>query len=151
MMPKLYAAIEAAIASGTPPQYLASTLTSQGWPPAMVNQAINAYLASHGRLQQKTGFRDWVKKYKHKALPAVITLVVVSVISSSILLLRPWPTKIMVDSAFGDIPAPVFLDDFSKTALILVTSAMTIGIFMIGSLFVLIQDYLILRLGYWLD
>ncbi|OGL38836.1 hypothetical protein A3J32_00835 [Candidatus Saccharibacteria bacterium RIFCSPLOWO2_02_FULL_46_7] len=152
MMPKLYAAIEAAIASGTPPQYLASTLTSQGWPPAMVNQAINAYLASHGRLQQKTGFRDWVKKYKHKALPAVITLVVISVISSSILLLRPWPTKIMVDSAFGDIPAPGFLEAYThQPALILITSLLTIGIFLLGSLFGLVQDYLILRLGFWLD
>lgn len=151
MMPKLYAAIEAAVAAGTPPQYLASNLISQGWPPAMVNEAINAYLSSHGRLQHKTGFRDWIKKYKKKALPAAIVLVVISVISSSILLLRPWPTKIMVDSAFGDIPAPAFLAEFSKSGLILVTSAMTVGIFIIGSLFALVQDYLILRLGYWLD
>jgi len=152
MMPKIYAAIEAAIASGTPPQYVAANLIGQGWPPGMVNEALNAWLSSHGRLQQKTGFRDWLKKYKHKALPAIITLVTISVISSSILLLRPWPTKIMVDSAFGNVPAPGFLESYThQPVLILITSLLTIAIFLIGSLFAMVQDYLILRLGFWLD
>src|SRR3989344_7122680 len=102
MMPKIYAAIEAAIAEGTPPQYVAANLIGQGWPPSLVNEAVNAWLISHGRLHQKTGFREWLKKYKHKALTATMAAVSISVISSSILLLRPWPTKIMVDSAFGD-------------------------------------------------
>lgn len=151
MMPKLYGAIEAAIASGTPPQYLASTLIAQGWPAGPVNEAINAWLSSHGRLQQKTGFRDWLKKYKRKAMPATIAVIAISVISSSILLLRPWPTKIMVDSAFGDIPAPAFLSHYSKPSLILVTSAMTIVIFIVGFLFNMVRDYFVLRLGYWLN
>ena len=63
MMPKIYAAIEAAIVAGTPPQYVAANLIEQGWPSAMVNEALNAYLSAHGRLQHKTGFRDWLKKY----------------------------------------------------------------------------------------
>ena len=152
MMPKIYAAIEAAIASGTPPQYVAANLIGQGWPPGMVNEALNAWLSSHGRLQQKTGFRDWLKKYKRRALPAIITLVTISVISSSILLLRPWPTKIMVDSAFGNVPAPGFLESYThQPVLILITSLLTIAIFLIGSLFAMVQDYLILRLGFWLD
>src|SRR3989338_5539860 len=152
MMPKIYAAIEAAIASGTPPQYVAANLIGQGWPPGMVNEALNAWLSSHGRLQQKTGFRDWLKKYKRLSLPAIITLVTISVISSSILLLRPWPTKIMVDSAFGNVPAPGFLESYThQPVLILITSLLTIAIFLIGSLFGMVQDYLILRLGFWLD
>ncbi len=151
-MPRIYASIERAVANGVQPQYLASILIAQGWPPTVVNEAINAWLMSHGRLQQKTGFREWLKKYKAKALPSAIALVVISVVSSSILLLRPWPTKIMVDSGFGDIPAPGFLAAFThQPALILITSLLTIGIFLLGSLFGVVQEYLILRLGFWLD
>lgn len=151
-MPRIYADIESAIAAGTPPQYVAANLISQGWPPELVNEALNAWLASHGRLQKKTVFKEWLKKYRRKALPAIIALVTISVISSSILLLRPWPVKIMVDSAFGEIPAPGFLEAYThQPVLILITSLLTVGIFMLGSLFGMIQDYLILRLGFWLD
>lgn len=151
MMPRIYSAIEAAIANGTPPQYVAAQLVAQGWPPSVVNEALNAWLLSHGRLQQKTGFKDWVAKYKRKALPATIIVVAISVFSSSFLLLRPWPTKIMVDSAFGTIPPPAFLSGFSKPGLILATSALTIMIFVVGSMFGLARDYLVLRLGFWLN
>lgn len=151
MMPRIYAAIESAIATGTPPQYVAANLIAQGWPPAVVNEALNAWLSSHGRLQQKTGFLDWLKKYKRRALSATIAVVGVSVLTSSILLLRPWPTKIMVDSAFGSIPAPVFLSHYSKTTLILITSGMTIVIFVVGFLFGLVRDYLVLKLGFGLN
>lgn len=152
MMPKIYAAIEAAIASGTPPPYVAANLIGKGWPPGMVNEALNAWLSSHGRLQQKTGFRDWLKKYRAKALPATAAVVFISVISSSILLLRPWPTKIMVDSAFGNIMAPGFMAPYThKPVLILITSLLTIAIFLVGFLFGTIRDYLNLRLGFWLN
>ncbi len=151
MMPRIYGAIERAIANGTPPQYVAAQLVAQGWPPNVVNEALNAWLVSHGRLQKKTGFQDWLKKYKRKALPATAVVVGVSVVSSSFLLLRPWPTKIMVDSAFGTVEPPAFLHGYSKPAIILVTSALTIAIFVIGSLFGLVRDYLVLRLGFWLN
>lgn len=152
MMPKIYQAIEEAIASGTPPQYIADSLIRQGWPPALVNEALNAWLSSHGRAQQKTGFREWLTKYKRKALPATITVIFISVFSSSIMLLRPWPTKIMVDSAFGNIKAPGFMAVYThKPILILITSLLTIAIFLVGTLFDVIRSYLVIRLGFWLN
>lgn len=152
MMPKIYAAIDAAIAAGTPSQYVAANLIEQGWPPAMVNEALSAYLAAHGRLQQKTDFRAWLRKYRSKALPATIFLVIISVISSSILLLQPWPTKILVDSGFGNIKAPGPLAPYThKPTLILLTSLMTIAIFLLGILFGTLRDYFVLRLGFWLN
>ncbi len=151
MMPQIYASIEQAVANGVPPQYIASALIAQGWPASVVNEAVDAWLSSHGRLHHKTGFREWLKKYKHKALPATGALVGISIISSAILLLRPWPTKIMVDSAFGNVPAPAFLSHYTKPQLILVTSAMTVVIFLMGFLFGTIRDYLVLRLGFWLN
>lgn len=151
MMPELYGAIEKAIADGTPPQYVAANLVAQGWPSAAVNEALTAWLTSHGRLQHKTGFRDWLKKYKRRALPATAAVVSISVLTSSVLLLRPWPTKIMVDSAFGSVPPPQSLANLTKPQLILATSAMTIAIFVVGFLFGLIRDYLVLRLGFGLN
>ena len=152
MMNQLYNAIEKAIASGVQPQYISATLIKEGWPPAMVNEAVSAYLASHGRLQYKTDFKAWLKKYKLKALPATIFLVIISVLSSSVLLLQPWPTKILVDSGFGNIKAPGPLAPYThKPALILLTSLLTIGIFLFGVLFGTLRDYFVLRLGFKLN
>src|SRR5581483_574088 len=106
MMEQLYAQIEEAVAGGAPPQYLAAQLIQRGWPPRMVNEAVSAWLSAHGRLQHKTDFKAWLKKYRIKALPSTLILVLISVLSSATLLLQPWPTKILVDSGFGKIPAP---------------------------------------------
>ncbi len=54
MMPRIYAEIEAAIARGVAPQYVSDALISIGYPPSLVNQALDAWLLSHGRLTQKT-------------------------------------------------------------------------------------------------
>ena len=151
-MPEIYEAIEKAIAAGIAPQYLSDTLIKQGWPPGLINDAVNAWLSSHGRLQHKTDFKAWIKKYRQKALPATILIVGMSVVSSSVLLLQPWPTKILVDSGFGKITAPGPLAPYThKPELILLTSLMTIGIFLLGIFFGTVRDYLVLRLGFWLN
>ncbi len=152
MMPKVYAAIETAVANGVQPQYIAANLIQQGFPPTLANEAVNAWLLAHGRLHQKTGFKEWVRRYKRKALPATITVVGVSIASSAILLLRPWPTKIMVDSGFGPYDAPGILRGFShKPSLIFITSIMTIVIFLLGFYMSTIRDYLVLKLGFNLN
>jgi ABC-type bacteriocin/lantibiotic exporter with double-glycine peptidase domain len=152
MMPQIYDAIEQAISGGMPPQYVASALIRRGWPAALVNEALNNWLSAHGRLQKKTDFKAWLARYKHRALPATISIVFISVISSSILLLRPWPTKIMVDSAFGNIKAPGPLAPYThKPSLILITSLLTIMIFVVGIIFGTLRDYFVLRLGFWLN
>lgn len=152
MMPKIYESIERAVANGVQPQYLAAVVIAQGYPPVVVNEAVNAWLSAHGRLHHKTAFREWLRKYKRKALPATTAVISISVISSAVLLLRPWPTKIMVDSAFGDIKAPGPLAEYThKPVLILITSLMTVAIFLLGFLFGIIRDYMVLRLGFWLN
>src|SRR3989344_1036285 len=152
MLPKLYETIEQAVAQGVPPQYIADGLIRSGWPKNLVNETLSACLSSHARLHQKTNFRDWVKKYKKKALPATTITIIIGVLSSSIILLRPWPTKIMVDSAFGTIPAPGILAPYTHTPkLILITSLMTIAIFVVGAIFGLVRDLVVTRLGFWLN
>ena len=152
MMPQIYDAIEDAIAKGVPQQAIEPTLVARGFPAALVHEAVEAWLTSHGRMQKKTDFKQWLKKYKSRALPATAVIVAVSVISSSISLLRPWPTKIMVDSAFGNIKAPGPLAQYTHSAtLILITSLLTIIIFIVGAIVGTLKDYLVLRLGFWLN
>jgi ATP-binding cassette subfamily B protein len=146
------AAIEKAVSQGVPPQYVASILVQQGWPMQMVIDATNVWLARNGRMHKKTDFKEWLKHYKRKATGSMIILVAFSVLSSSVLLLQPWPTKILVDSGFGNIPAPGPLDHFRhKPSMILITSLMTIAVFLLGILFGTMRDYFTLRLGFKLN
>ncbi|HET9850489.1 MAG TPA: ABC transporter ATP-binding protein [Candidatus Saccharimonadales bacterium] len=152
MMPQIYEAIERAIASGTPPQYIAASLQRAGWPETLVNEALNAWLNAHGRLQKKTDFKQWLARYRHKALPAVVAVSAMGVVLSATTLLKPWPTKIMVDSAFGNIKAPGPLAQYTHTPkLILITSLLTILIFILSAVFGLLHDFVVLRLSFWLN
>ena len=152
MVPQLDKAIEEAIAKGVPAENIAQVLISSGWPPSLVHESVNAWLSAHGRLQSKTGFKEWLAKYRGKALAAIAVITAVGFVTSLITLLKPWPVKIMVDSAFGNIPAPGPLEPYTHTPeLILFTSALTLVIFIAGSIFGAFKDYLGLRLGFWLD
>lgn len=152
MYPQLYQAIENALAQGVPPRYISYGLIQAGWPAVMVNDALDAYLASHGQIQHTTAFSKWLKKYHRQAVPGVIIMVVLNTIASGIALLRPWPIKILADSAFGDIPAPGPLQPFTHTAtLILLMSLLTLAIFLVGSLFDLIKDRVLIKIGFWLN
>ena len=152
MMPKIYETLEQSVANGQDPHFVAAELVQQGLPQNLVNEALEAWLKTHGRAPTTTSFLAWLKKYKRKALPATILLVFMSVLSSSVLLLQPWPTKILVDSGFGSIKAPGILAPYSqKPSMILITSLLTILIFLLSIFLGTIRDYLILRLGFWLN
>lgn len=152
MMPKIYEAIDAAVASGVQPQYIAYTLIRQGWPPALVNQALDAWMLAHGRAIKKTGFSEWLKKYQHRAIPAIIVVVIISLVSTGFTLLQPWPLKVLADSAFGNIPAPGPLEPYTHTStLILIVAAASVALFIGRSLFGYISDFLLLKIGFWLN
>jgi ABC-type bacteriocin/lantibiotic exporter with double-glycine peptidase domain len=152
MMPKIYGAIENLVAQGAPTQYIPYALISAGWPPSLVNQAVDAWLTAHGRSLHKTEFRQWLKKYYRMALPAVVVVVFINLIADGIALLKPWPLKILADSAFGTITAPGFLAPYTHTpTLILYVSLFSIGLFILGALFGYIQDFLLLKIGFWLN
>ena len=152
MMPKIYSAIENLVAAGTPSQYIPYILISSGWPPSLVNQAVDAWLTSHGRSMHKTEFKSWLRKYYRLAIPAVVIVVIINLIADGIALLKPWPLKILADSAFGTIPAPGALEPYTNTpTLILYLSLISIGLFILGALFGYIQDFLLLKIGFWLN
>lgn len=138
--------------SGVPPAMLPDVLTKIGWPREMVIQAVDEWLVNNGNTKQKTDFKTWLKKYQHRAMPAVGIVVLISLVQAVFMLLKPIPMKIMADSALGTIPAPGLLEPFThKPALIAITSIMTITIFVAGAAFSWLSDYLLLKIGFWLN
>jgi ABC-type bacteriocin/lantibiotic exporter with double-glycine peptidase domain len=118
----------------------------------LVNQAVEAWLQANGRKTVKTGFKDWLKKYHNKARPSVVVVVVIGMIDAGISLLKPWPTKIMADSAFGDTPAWGPLQPYThKPQLIAITALMSIALFLLGAIFNYFSDFLLLKIGFGLN
>ena len=152
MYEKLYQSIDQLVTEGIPLDTIPYGLVRMGWPQALVDEAFNNWMSANGRKHQKTSFKVWLKKYHKKALPAVIAVVFLNTIASAIALLRPWPTKILADSVFGNVPAPGPLAQYNRTpTLILIVSGMTLGLFLLGTLFGFIKDFLLLKIGYWLN
>lgn len=145
-------AVQMAVASQVPPNMLADVLIRVGWPAGLINQAIEIWFRNNGRQTIKTDFKTWLKKYQKRARPAVAVVVVLGTIQAGIMLLKPWPMKIMADSAFGTIPAPGPLAPYTGTTdLIAITALMSIAIFFIGAVVGWISDYILLRIGFWLN
>jgi ABC-type bacteriocin/lantibiotic exporter with double-glycine peptidase domain len=152
MPPELNAAIDRAISDGVPLSLLADTLASQGWPADVAQQAVNEWLALHGRQTKTTGFKEWLNRYHRQARRAVALVVVIGMIQAGVALLKPWPTKILADSAFGNIPAPGPLESFTHTpTLIAITALMTIALFVIGAAFDFFSSFLLLKIGFTLN
>lgn len=152
MRQKLYQAIDMAIASGVPINMVADVLSGVGWPRQLVNQALDEWLARHNSSFSKTDFKTWLKKYQRRALPAVAIVVIIGLIQSGFMLLRPWPTKLIADSALGKIPAPGPLEPYTHTpALIAIAAVMIFLIYLFGSIFTWVSDLMLLKIGFWLN
>lgn len=149
---RLKRAIEEGVSKGVPVDFIAYSLTRAGWPKQMVTDAMESWLMANGRHQQTTGFTEWLKKYYAQAKPAIFLMVFLNTIASAIALLQPWPLKILADSVFGTIPAPGPLRQFTHTPkLIIIVSLMTLTIFLLGQIFGVIKDYMLLKIDFWLN
>lgn len=145
-------AVDMAINSGVPRNMLADVLSSAGWEPNLINQAINIWLQQHPENVQQTDMKMWLKKYQTRAIPAIGVVVALGVAQASIMLLKPWPMKIMADSVFGKIPAPGPLEPFTgSSALIGITALMTVAIFLFGAAVSWFSDYKLLKVGFVLN
>lgn len=153
MMPKLYESIDRLVAAGTPAQYIPDTLIKQGWPEALVRQAYDAWMQAHGKTLHKTEYKTWLKKYYRLAFPAVIAVVIINLIADCITLLKPWPLKVLADSAFGTVtpPGPLSGLEDNKPEIILIVAIASVLLFIVGALFGYVQDFLLLRIGFWLN
>lgn len=151
-MDKLYGAIDELLASGVPLNGVEQELVERGWPPQMVELAVNTWRESHGRQRITTDFKTWLQKYYRLARPAVALVVVLNLFDTAIALLKPWPVKIMADSVFGNVPAWGPLEPYTGTVTLLaITSAMTISLYIFGTIFGVFRDYYLLKIGFWLN
>lgn len=152
--PRILDAIDEAVAKNIPMQYVSYGLTVAGWPRELVNASINEWmrLNAHGRVGRHTDFSNWIRKYQSKAWRYNIILTAVNLIGTGLILLKPWPTKVMADSAFGSIRAPGFLADYTNTStLILILSVFTLLIFLFGWMVGLLKDYALVVFGFKLN
>jgi ATP-binding cassette subfamily B protein len=149
---RLKQAIEEGVSKGVPVDFIAYSLNRAGWPQNMVAETIESWLQENGRSHKTTDFIEWLKKYYLQAKPAIVLMVILNTISSAIALLQPWPLKILADSVFGSVPAPGLLRPYTHTPkLILIVSLLTLLIFLLHTAFGVLKDYLLLKIGYWLN
>ena len=149
---RLKKSIDEGVSKGVPMDFISYSLVRAGWPEEMVTGAINEWLLENGRTHKTTDFKDWLKRYYKQARPAIAIIVVLNTIASAIALLKPWPIKLLADSVFGSVPAPGPLKSMTGTPdLIIVISLMTLAIFVLGAAFGVIKDFLLLKLGFWLN
>jgi ATP-binding cassette subfamily B protein len=149
---QLRQAIEEGVSKGVPMDFIGYSLKRAGWPQQMVDASIDDWMLKNGRVQKKTEFGVWLKKYYREAYPAIGLMVFLDTIASVIALLKPWPIKILADSVFGTIPAPGPLAPFTGTPkLILIVSLLTLLIFVLGAAFGVFKDFALLRIGFWLN
>lgn len=149
---RLKKAIEEGIAKGVPVDFIAYSLNRAGWPQDMVKEAIDRWLLANGRKQQTTEFLPWLKKYYAQAKPSIALMVVLNTIAAGIALLQPWPLKLLADSAFGNVPAPGPLRQYTHTStMIIIVALLTLVIFILNQAFGVLKDFLLLKIGYWLN
>ncbi len=124
-------------------------MIAQGMPEQLVNQKIESWMVSNGRKRLKTDFPTFIKRHRRQAVTSMLVVAWFGIMASLVTLLKPWPTKIMVDSAFGKVPAPGPLAEFSQTPkLILITSIMTLFIFAVSTALNILRDYLLMKFSY---
>ncbi len=63
----------------------------------------------------KHNLRRWLGHYFKRYWPGVLLLTLISFAIVGFQLLEPWPVKILVDSVFGTIPLPSFLENIKHT------------------------------------
>lgn len=112
----------------------------------MVNYAVDQWLSANGRKIHKTGFKEWLSRYHKKARWSVVAVVGVGMVQAGIALLKPWPTKIMADSAFGTMPAPGPLAPYDGSTLIAITAVLSITLFLVGASFEYFSNFFLLKL-----
>jgi ABC-type bacteriocin/lantibiotic exporter with double-glycine peptidase domain len=153
MQEELLRAISVEYNKGTPTHLISEKLVSAGWPKELVNQSLEGWMnAVNITKKRDENFKNWLHKYFIIARPAIITVVCLNLVDTTIALLKPWPVKIIADSVFGDIPAWGPLEPYTgTTTLLLIASLMTISLFVIGAIFGTFRDYYLFKIGFGLN
>lgn len=86
------------------------------------------------------------RTFRHSWWGILLSLFI-SFISIILQLLNPWPLKLLLDSVFGDIAAPLFLEPLTGTfALLIIVAAIYVGLYLLEGLVDIINNYVTVRL-----
>ncbi len=94
------------------------------------------------KTKKDPAFNAWIRHVFRQASPQFLLLVSISVLSVLVLLLTPWPLKVLVDSVFGHSPAPGPLRALSQGALLVAVGGAYVMIYIAGGVISIVDQYL---------
>ena len=93
----------------------------------------------------------WIIGYVKKYWPQISLITFLSLLSIGFQLLNPWPIKIVIDSVFGDVPAPFALANLDRQTLLIAITIILIVIYLIQNLLTVLNGYVSSRLNLLFD
>jgi ATP-binding cassette, subfamily B, bacterial len=94
-------------------------------------------------MDEQTQIKKWLIGYAKRYWLSIIVLSLLSLLKIGFQLLNPWPIKVLIDSVFGDIPAPGALSSITSPVGLLIAIA-----FILIALY-LLQNMLAIFNAYW--
>lgn len=95
---------------------------------------------------QASNQQRWIRSNFKAALPKVALGTFLSLLAAGLQLLNPWPLKILIDSVFGQVPAPGILHSLSGTySLLVVVAVGYVSLYLLSGLLEIIDSYLTAR------
>lgn len=102
-------------------------------------------------MQQTSEIKNWLLSYVKKYWLSVTVVALLSLLSVGFQLLNPWPIKVLIDSVFGSVEAPLFLADMERTELLFALTIILIVIYLTQNVFSVLNGYLSSRLNLRFD
>lgn len=96
-------------------------------------------------------YKAWLRTYYRGAWLHVLIILILTLILVGIELANPWPLKLLADSVFGDVPPPAFLASFSSESLLIMVALSYIALYLLGSFFGFMNEYLSTRFKLKMD
>ena len=93
----------------------------------------------------------WLLSYVKQYWLAIFGITTLSLLVIGLQLLNPWPLKILIDSVFGNEPAPFLLEAMEAQELLLALALILIVIYLLQNVFSVINGYLSSRLNLKFD
>ena len=100
---------------------------------------------------QKKRFYRWLWSYAKQYLGKITGLSALSLVVVGLELLEPWPIKIIIDSVFGSVPAPLGLDKLSQQSLLLTVSLGFVLVYVVEHATSLAENYYSHKVMFSLD
>lgn len=103
-------------------------------------------------MDSKTNIYGWLLSFAKKYWLGIFVLTLLSLLKIGFQLLNPWPIKILIDSVFGDVPAPGALASFGSSEQLLIVLAIgLVVLYLLQNLLTIFNAYLSSALDMKLD